>query len=116
MCSDYGIVFDRAVSWNFGNDFARNIVIFVVDNNSSSHADNRKNTFLVLDEEPTSGTNGSFGSPEKKICYYFCKESKKFCLSLHYNCDNSYLIVNAKKIFLSLKPITKMLTIQFNFV
>ena len=32
-CS-YGIVFDGAGSWNFGNDLARNVVIFVVDNSS----------------------------------------------------------------------------------
>ena len=30
----YGIVFDGAGSWNFGNDLARNVVIFVVDNSS----------------------------------------------------------------------------------
>ena len=26
-------------SWSFGNDFARNVAIFGVDNSSSSHAD-----------------------------------------------------------------------------
>ena len=30
----YGIVFDGAGSWNFGNDLARNVVIFAVDNSS----------------------------------------------------------------------------------
>ena len=35
LYSDYGIVFD---------DFAKNVVIFGVDNSSSSRADNRKNT------------------------------------------------------------------------
>ena len=40
--------FDGAGSWNFGDDFARNVVICGVDNSSSSHADNCKNNFLVL--------------------------------------------------------------------
>ena len=42
--SDYGIAFDTAASWNFGNGIVTNIIIFGVDNSPSSHADNRKNT------------------------------------------------------------------------
>ena len=37
------IVFDGEGSWSFGNDFARNALIFCVDNNSS-HTDNHKKT------------------------------------------------------------------------
>ena len=72
MYRGYGIVFDGAGSWNFGNDFARNIVIFGVDN-SSLHADNYKNNFLVLGEGTTSGINGSCGSPEEKFSINFSK-------------------------------------------
>ena len=39
------MVFDGVGLWSFGNDYARNIIIFRVDNNSSSHSDNRKNNF-----------------------------------------------------------------------
>ena len=49
--SGYGIAFDGAGSWNFGNDFSKNDIIFSVDNSSSSHADNHKNNFLVLGED-----------------------------------------------------------------
>ena len=62
--SGYEITFNGAGSWKFGNDFARNVVIFAVDNSSSSHTDNHKNNFLVLGEGPTYGINRSFGSPE----------------------------------------------------
>ena len=31
--------------WSFGNNFARNVVIFGLDNTSSSHTDNKKITF-----------------------------------------------------------------------
>ena len=53
LYSVYGIPFDRGGSWSFDNDFARNVIIFAVDNSSSSHSDNRKNNFLILGEGPT---------------------------------------------------------------
>ena len=58
---------DSAGSWSFYNDFTRNVIIFSVDNSSSSHSDNRKNNFLILSEGPTYGINGGFGSPEKIV-------------------------------------------------
>ena len=98
--SGYGTTSDRTGSWSFNNNFARNIIIFGVDNISSSHADNRKNNFLVLGDGPTFGINGSFGSLGKKFSINFSKANTKFCLSLHYNDDNSYLFVNEKEIFM----------------
>ena len=53
-------------SLSFDNDFARNVIIFGADH-SSSHSDNRKINFLILDEVSAHGINGSFGSPEKKV-------------------------------------------------
>ena len=99
MHSGYRLTFVSAVSWKFGNEFARNVVIFGVDNSSSSHADNRKNNFLVPGEGPTYGISGSFGSPDKKFSINFSKASTKFCLSLHYNARYSYLFFNGKEIF-----------------
>ena len=46
--SGYGIAFDGKDEWNFGNGFARNFVIFGVDNSSSSHSDDCKKKFLIL--------------------------------------------------------------------
>ena len=87
------MAFDGKGPWSFGNDFARNVTIFGIDNSSSSHTDNHKNDFLVLGEGDTSGTNGSFGAPEKEFSINFTRAKRKFCLSLHYNGDNSYLFV-----------------------
>ena len=43
-----------------GISFDGNVVLFCVDNISSSHTDdNKKNNFLVLSEGPTEGINGS---------------------------------------------------------
>ena len=52
VCSGYGTAFHGWGSWNFGNDFARNVTIFYIDDNSSSHTDNCKNNFFVLGEGP----------------------------------------------------------------
>ena len=55
-----------AQSRNCGN-FARNIIIFGVDNSSSFHVDKCKNNFLILGEEPTYDIDGSLIILLKKI-------------------------------------------------
>ena len=65
MYCGYWIAFDLKESWSFADDFARNVIIFGVDNNSSSHTDNLKNNFLILGD--ALGINGSFGAPDKKM-------------------------------------------------
>ena len=94
--SGYRIKFDSAVSWDFVNDFSRNVIIFDVDDNSLSHSDNRKNTFSILDEGPSHGINGSVESSENKFSIKFTKANIKLCSSLHYNADNRHLFVNRK--------------------
>ena len=39
------MLYDSAGSWSFDNGIARNVTIFGINNNSSSHDDNRKNNF-----------------------------------------------------------------------
>ena len=75
--SSYWIAFDGAGSWNIGNGFAKSVAIFGVDVSSLTHADNRKNNFVVLGESPTYGINGNFASPEKKVSINFSKAKKK---------------------------------------
>ena len=52
---------------SFDNDTTRNVIIFDVDNSSSSHGHNRRNNFLVL----------GFGSPEGKFSINFTKANTK---------------------------------------
>ena len=52
----------------------------------------------MIGEGPTYGINGKFGSPKKKFSIIFTKANTKFCFSLHFNADNSYLFVNGKEI------------------
>ena len=76
--SGYGIKCDSAGSWSFDNDFARNVIIFGVDNSLSCHSNNRQNNFLKLGEAPTYRTNGSFGSSEKNFNINFTKADTIF--------------------------------------
>ena len=69
----------------------------------------------MLSEVPTFGINGSFGPPEANFIINFSKSTTKFCLSLHYNTNNSYLFVMEMK-SLNLKLTIKILTFQLNLV
>ena len=88
---------DGEDSWSFGNGFAKNIVIFGVNNSLSSHTDKKKNNFLVLSEEPTHSINGSTVQHKKKNGINFRKANTKLCLILHCNYDESYLYVYNQK-------------------
>ena len=85
MYSGCNITFDGAGSWSFDN-----VIIFGVNNSSSSHDVNRSKHFLVLGGGRTFVFNGRFGSPEKNFSINFSKANTKFCLCLHHNADNSY--------------------------
>ena len=78
MHSGYGKTIDSAGSWSVDNDFARNVIISDVGNSSSSHTDNCKNYFLILDESSTYSINGSFELSEKKVSINVNKASTKF--------------------------------------
>ena len=93
------ITFDGESSYSFGNDFDRNVVIFVVDNSSSSHTKNRKNNFLVFGEGPADVINDSTDAAKKKVRINLSKANKNFCISLHNNDDESYLNVNKTEIY-----------------
>ena len=78
--SNHGIEFDGKGEWSFGNDYAKNVVVFEVDNILSSHTDNLKNDFIILGDGLTFGINERFGASEKKI--KFSKAKTNFCLNL----------------------------------
>ena len=67
------------------------VFIFKVGNNSPRLSENRKNTFLISDEGPTNCINDNVSESEKHLAIHSTKSRTKFCLSLHYNANNSYL-------------------------
>ena len=74
----YAIAFDGKGEWSFGNDTTRNIIIFGVNNSSSSHTDNIINDFLTLGEGPTFGIKGRFGASEKDLMLILVKQRQSF--------------------------------------
>ena len=61
---------------------------------SSVHLDNIKKDILILGKGPTQGLEHTL-SAEKMYSINFNVTRKYFCLSLHYNGANSYLLVNS---------------------
>ena len=96
--SGYGIGFDRRSSFSFpGGEVGQNILIFEADMSSSAHINNKKKDILVLGEGPTQGLEHTLAA-EKIYSINFAATRKKFCLSLEYNGENSYLFVNGTEI------------------
>ena len=75
----WGIAFDGESLLSFGDDFVENVVIFSVDNGSSSDTDNEENNFLVLDKGQTDCINDSIGAAEKNsINFWLIKQTQNF--------------------------------------
>ena len=64
---------------------------------SSVHVDQEKKYILILGEGPTKGLDDTTSTEGKKQSINFT-ESRKFCLSVHYNGANSSLFVNDAEI------------------
>ena len=94
--SGYGIGFDRRGSFSFpGGGYGQNVPIFGVDMSFTAHIDNKKEDILVLGVGPTQGLEHTL-TAEKIYSINFAVTKKKFCLSLHYNGANSYLLMVQK--------------------
>ena len=100
--SGCGIGFHRKEEFSFGKGFGRNCIILWVDMSSSVHANNKIRNILVLGKDFVQRLENTTINAEKLYSIYITENNKKFCLSLHYNGANSYLLVNAQK-FINLK-------------
>ena len=74
------------------------VIIFGADMRSSVYVDNKGKGILVLGFDPTQGLGEHSLTAEKMYSINFTVTKRKFCLSLHYNGENSYLLVNGSKI------------------
>ena len=96
--SNYGIRFDRKGLFSqLSGRTGRNVIIFGVDMSLSRKIDNRKKDVLILRKGPTQGLKHTL-SAGKMYSINFTEKTIKFCLSLHYNKENSYLFVNSTEI------------------
>ena len=64
----------------------------------SIHIDSKGKDILILGLGPTQDLGENSLTAEKIYSTNFTVTKKKFCLSLHYNGENSYLFVNAIEI------------------
>ena len=94
----HGIGFD--LSGNFshpnGGD-GKNVIIFGVDMTNSKHANNKAKDVLVLGHGLIQKIDDTTIYAEKMYSPNFTVANKTFCLSPHYNGDDSYLFVNGKE-------------------
>ena len=65
-------------SCSFDNGTISYVIIFGINNSSLSHSDNCKDNFEILDEGPTFGINGCFGSKGKTFSIDFSKANTNF--------------------------------------
>ena len=100
----YGICFDERSQ--FGRTMVeggrthitngRNVLIFGADMSFSIHRTNRANHIYVMGDGFTQGIHDTL-YVEKKYFRNFTEPNVKFVLSLHYNGDDSYLLVNGRQ-------------------
>ena len=76
---------------------ARNVLIFGTDMSFSVHATNRANHICLMGTGLTQGINDTTIYAEKNFHRNFTDPGKKFVLSLHYNGNDSYLLVNSRQ-------------------
>ena len=96
----HGIGFDLSEIFSHpdGGD-GKNVVIFGVDMANAKHVTNKTKDVLVLGHGLTQKVDDDTTIyAEKMYSPNFTVANKTFCLSLHYNGDDSYLFVNAKKV------------------
>ena len=77
----------------------RNVITFGADMSSSVHVDNKNKDILILGERPTQALDDTTLTAEVRYPINFTQPNKRFVLSLHYNGSNSFLFVNATKIY-----------------
>ena len=63
------------------------------------HVDNKEKDTLILGEGPTQELDNTTLTAEAEYPINFTQSGKRFVLSLHYNGSNSFLFVNATKIY-----------------
>ena len=66
---------------------------------NSVHANNKTRNILSFGKDFIQGIDNTTIYAEKNYSANFTVDNETFCLSLHYNVDNSYLFVNGKEIF-----------------
>ena len=99
-CSSYSIELDsRLQILLHEGTMVENILIFGADMSSSVRVDNKGKYIFFLGEGSTQGLDDTTLTAETKYTFNFMQSGKRFVLSLHYNGSNSFLFLNATKVY-----------------
>ena len=79
--------------------WGKNVIVFGADMSSFVHIGNENKDILILGEGPTQGLDDTTLTAEAKHPINFTESGKRFVLRLYYNGSNSFLFVNATKIY-----------------
>ena len=85
--------------WRSDGSWGKNVIALGTDTSSFVHVDNKNENILVLCEGPREDLYGNTRTAEANYPISFTAPGKRFVLSLHYNGSNSFLFVNAVKMF-----------------
>ena len=77
----------------------KNVTIFGADMSSSLHINNKGKDSLILGEVSAQRLDDTILTAEAKSPINFRQRRKRFLLSLRYNGSNSFLFVNAMKVY-----------------
>ena len=78
----------------------KNVIIFGADMSLSVHVDNKGKDIVTLGQGLTQGLDDTTLTAKAKYPINFTQSGKRFVLlSLHYNGTNSFLFVNATKVY-----------------
>ena len=95
-----GITFDSSSLFSIPNfKWGKRAIIFGVDMSSSVHANNKNKDVLILGKGQAQGLEDTTLTAEAEYSINFLRSERKFCISFHYNESNSFLFVNATKIY-----------------
>ena len=98
--SRYGIRFDEISSYlRSDGSSGDNITIFGADTSSPTHIDNKNKNIVVPGEGPTQRLDDTTIKAEAKCPINSTQSGKRFVLSLHYKRNNSFLFLNAVKMY-----------------
>ena len=92
------MIFVQNFSFTDGS-YGKNVDIFGADMSSSVHVDKKGKNMLILGEGSTQRLDDAKLTAEAKYPISFLQSGKRFVLNLHYNGSNSFLFVNATKVY-----------------
>ena len=96
----YGIWFDFCSEFLFTDgNCGKNVIIFGADMSSSVYVDNKGKYILILGGRPTQGLDDTTLTAQAIYPFDFTQSGNRFVLSIHHNGSNSFLFVNATKVY-----------------